>query len=135
MPAVLNRSLIQPTEMKKILVVGFFLAAFVSSRAQSIQFSADCNNGKINLNWTIDSNEAIDKFEVERSFDGANFKMIALVFTSEKTGKEDYKFFERPKASDKVYYRLKRCYNNETINYSQVLCLSLTDEEKIKMDL
>jgi hypothetical protein len=111
--------------MKKILVVGFFLAAFVSSRSQSIQVSADCSNNKINLNWSIDSNEVTDKFEVERSFDGTNFKMVALVFTSEKKGKEDYKFYERLKPGDKVSYRIKRCYNNEKINYSQVVSVSL----------
>jgi hypothetical protein len=81
------------------------------------------------LNWSVDSNEATDKFEVERSFDGVNFKMAALVFTSEKKGNEDYKFFERLKSGDKVYYRIKRWYNNETIKYSKIVCLLMNNAE------
>jgi hypothetical protein len=121
--------------MKKIIVVGICLFVILTARSQSIRFSADINNDKINLNWSIDTNEASDKFELERSVDGTNFKMAALVFTSEKKGNEDYKFFERLKTADKVYYRIKRYYHNETIIYSQVVCLSMKETGKNKMDL
>src|SRR4030095_12086338 len=100
--------------MKKIILVAICLVALFTARSQSMQFSANNSNDKINLNWSVDSNESSDKFEVERSLDGTNFKMAALVFTSEKKGNEDYKFFERLNSAEKVYYRIKRYYHNET---------------------
>jgi hypothetical protein len=107
---------------------------FSAARSQSMQLKGDVNSNRIDLNWSIDSNEAIDKFEVERSFDGTNFKIAALVFTSEKTGKEDYKFYERMKPAEKIYYRIKRFYNCQEINYSNIICLSIKDEQKIVMN-
>ena len=45
-------------------------------------------------------------FEIEKSSNGREFKMAALVFGTEKAGDENYKFFEKA-VSKKVYYRIK----------------------------
>jgi len=116
--------------MKKIVVVGLLMVSFFAGKAQSIKFSGSICNERINLNWSIDSNEATYMFEVERSFDGTSFSLAALVFTSEKKGKDEYRFFESMKSTAKVYYRIKKYSNNGEINYSNMICLTVKNEEK-----
>ena len=59
-------------------------------------------------------------FEIEKSRDGKDFKMAALVFGTEKTGDENYRFFEKAVAK-KVYYRIKIVGKDNTVKYSEVL--------------
>ena len=59
-------------------------------------------------------------FEIEKSSNGKEFKMAALVFGTEKTGDENYKFFEKA-VSKKVYYRIKMVGKDNSIRYSEVL--------------
>jgi hypothetical protein len=97
-----------------------------SAPIKIISFQGNINNDKISLQWTIDENETADRFELEKSSDGENFSIAALVFTSEKAGEENYMFYERPKKINTVYYRLKIYTKSQDINYSKVLRLSKT---------
>ena len=93
------------------------------------------DNNKIVLNWTASSNETISSFEVQRSFDGADFTIAGLVFGTENTGKETFTFYETIKNHNKVYYRLKTNTKDETANYSKILVFQTqTDNiDKIKV--
>jgi hypothetical protein len=92
-----------------------------STPVKVISFDGSINNDKVTLQWTIDENESTDRFELEKSIDGVNFNLAALVFTSEKTGNENYMFYERFKKSNPVYYRLKIFTKTQDINYSKIL--------------
>jgi len=59
-------------------------------------------------------------FEIEKSTNGKAFKTAALVFGTEKTGDENYKFFEKA-VSKKIYYRIKMVGKNNSVIYSEVL--------------
>jgi len=85
-----------------------------------LSFSGTLENNKVLLNWAISSNETTDRFEVERSTDNLNFNTAALVFTSEKSGNESYKYFESPSFNGKIYYRLK-IYEGQAVSYSKVI--------------
>jgi len=78
-------------------------------------------NIKINLQWKCVNNEIADQFEVQRSYDGYEFKTIGIVFASEKTGTEDYMFYETVSNFDKVFYRLKMIDNGPAANYSKTI--------------
>jgi hypothetical protein len=85
-----------------------------------VQFTYSKKDKKITLNWVADKNQDMNMFEIEKSSDGKDFKMAALVFGTEKTGDENYKFFEKA-VSKKVYYRIKMVGKDNTVRYSQVL--------------
>jgi len=106
------------------------IAASWSCKAQSITFSATYSNNKLLFNWSTDANEMTDRFEVEKSSDGVNFKTAALVFTSEKKGLEDYKYYEMVSLNETVYYRLKIYGLNNKITYSKLLSFPVTTREK-----
>jgi hypothetical protein len=88
-----------------------------------LSFSGNLNNNKVVLSWSIASNETTDRFDVERSVDGLNFTTAALVFTSEKSGTESYKFYENIPVTGKIYYRLKMYDKNQTFSYSKIIVL------------
>src|SRR5215203_5666186 len=89
---------------------------------QLISFQGNINkSNKVSLQWKVASNETINGFEVERSYDGIEFKTIGIVFTSEKKGIEDYMFYETINSFDKVMYRLKMTDKRNEVSYSKIL--------------
>src|SRR5690606_36715260 len=58
-------------------------------------FTLHTDEGKVYLEWTVEKNSESNLFEVETSRDGKNFRLAAVVFTSEKKGQEAYKFYEK----------------------------------------
>ena len=95
-----------------------------------ISFQGKLNNNKVLLRWLIAKNETADRFDVERSADGINFTMAALVLTSEKNGNENYMFYENLSNKRKVYYRLKMYNKSQSINYSKTLVIHNTSNAK-----
>jgi hypothetical protein len=89
---------------------------------QLISFQGNINgNNRTTLQWSVGNNEEVDQFEIQRSFDGVEFKTIGLVFGSEKRNVEDYMFYETIKNDDKVMYRLKMISKTNEVSYSKVL--------------
>jgi hypothetical protein len=86
-----------------------------------VSFKGNFSHDKAVLEWVISKNEIADRFDVERSDDGVRFAMVALVFTSEKNGNENYMFYENLHGAKKVYYRLKMYDKSGAINYSKTL--------------
>jgi len=84
------------------------------------KFQGNKNGDKVSLQWTVATNEIVDRFEVERSTNGRDFSTAALVFASEKFGDENYSFKETQSA-DVVYYRLKMYDKNHVAEYSKIL--------------
>jgi len=78
-------------------------------------------NNKVSLEWKVMSNETIDQFEIQRSYDGNQFKTIGIVFASEKKDSEDYMFYETISSFDKAMYRLKMIDKNNNVTYSKIL--------------
>lgn len=101
-----------------------------------ISFQGNINtNNKAQLQWKVGNNETIDQFEVEKSYDGKEFKTAALVFASEKNGTEDYMFYETLPVFEKVMYRLKITNKANEVSYSKILTfqnkIMITDNLKI----
>lgn len=87
-----------------------------------ISFQGNINtNNKTQLQWKVGNNEMIYQFEVERSYDGKEFKTAALVFTSENKGVEDYMFYETVPAFERVMYRLRITSKTNEVSYSKIL--------------
>lgn len=87
-----------------------------------INFQGNINrNNKATLQWKVGNNERVYQFEVQRSFDGRDFKTVGLVFTSEKNGVEDYMFYETINSYEKVMYRLKMTDKENDVTYSKIL--------------
>lgn len=71
------------------------------------------------LNWSISENESARIFEVQRSSNGTDFKVIGIVMTSERSGEERYEFKEKSTGTDS-YYRIRLVNSNQQELFSEV---------------
>ncbi len=87
-----------------------------------VTFNSNISKSKVLLNWTVDENEATNRFELERSADGKVFKMAAMIFGTDKAGKDNYQFFEKLNKS-RMYYRVKAVAKDGSIGYSKIIAV------------
>ena len=92
--------------------------SFIPAKVVSINGSISKN--KIVLQWVVSENESAAQFEVEKSTDGKNFIMTALVFGTDKIASDSYQFYEK-KGKSKVQYRIKIINKNQTVGYSSAI--------------
>jgi len=85
-----------------------------------ISISGYFSNNKVILDWQVGQNEKAEQFIVERSTDGINFKMAALVFSSEKAEKENYQFYEKA-SNGKCVYRVLLIGKDNQLIYSPLV--------------
>lgn len=88
--------------------------------ARFIKVSGETDNQRTIIKWTIDENKTADMFEVEKSVGGENYQLVALVFASEKSSKENYWFVDKADEK-KVKYRVKLINKDKKEEYSQII--------------
>jgi PKD repeat protein len=86
-----------------------------------IHFTGTAIAEKVRLNWSVSSNETGNHFELEKSYNGSNFKTQALIFITEKQGEEAYSFTDAAAFTEKVYYRLKMVNKDGSVAYSDIV--------------
>lgn len=94
--------------------------AFSIAPAKLISVDGRFSNNKFILNWEVSQNETADQFEVEKSTDGKNFTMAALVFGTDKSDTDKYQFYEKA-GNQKILYRIKLINKNRKTEYSTVV--------------
>lgn len=95
-------------------------AAAKHSPVTLISVSGFSKNNKTVLEWVVGDNQTADLFEVEKSDDGKEFKLAAIVFGSDTPEKASYSFFE-PTGKQKQLYRVKLVSKNKKAVYSPVV--------------
>jgi hypothetical protein len=105
--------------------IRFTTAPSTTSSASSqfvkiINFTVSVNNDKVLLNWAVEQNQDANQFEVEKSANGNDFTMAALVFGTDKKETTNYKFYEKANTG-KTYYRVKVILNDGSIVYTPVI--------------
>lgn len=93
--------------------------------AKLISIAGSINNHKVVLNWVVGENETADQFEVEKSTDGKNFSLAALVFGTDKPETCNYQFYEKA-GKQKILYRIKLINKNKQTEYSAVVEINPT---------
>lgn len=88
--------------------------------ARLLRIEGSIIDHKVILNWVVGENETADQFEVEKSTDGKNFIMAALVFGTDKRESDNYQFYEKA-GNQKVSYRIKLINKNRKTEYSPVV--------------
>jgi hypothetical protein len=94
----------------------------IAQTSKIISLKASLNNSKVLLQWAVSENETADQFEVEKSTDGVNYTMTALVFSSDKAETDNYAFYEKA-AGKKVLYRIKIINKDKRIEYSDIVLI------------
>lgn len=93
-------------------------------------FSATAAGKKVALNWMVNNNEKIDRFEILRCDDGRNYRTIAQINASAKLGNENYTFIdEKPVFNKAMLYRVKWYNKDGATKFSDIKLLKLEDKQ------
>ncbi|HEX4875883.1 MAG TPA: hypothetical protein VFV31_04375 [Chitinophagaceae bacterium] len=77
-------------------------------------------NNKIVLDWAVSANKSADRFIIEKSTDGKNYSVAALVFTTENKDEAHYTYFEKINKT-KYQYRILAIDNEQKISCSAII--------------
>jgi pregnancy-associated plasma protein-A len=90
-----------------------------------LDFNGRLGNGNILLNWSTSTEQNSKTFEIDRSFDGANFLPIGNVPAAGNSAtRRDYSFTDPGITSDTDYYRLKEIDLDGHFNYSKIVLIT-----------
>lgn len=96
------------------------------------------NSNDVTINWTTTYEQGSDRFEVERSFDGANFEVVGSVKAAGNSfSKKDYAYIDKLSNSvankKDVYYRLRLIDVNGSMEETKILVLRMFRTQTLKM--
>ena len=93
---------------------------------QFLYFNGAVQSNNVSLNWSVIMSQALDRFEIERSTDNANFTTVITMVRDIPLGIEQ-SFSANDDItnvhSDVLYYRLKIIADNGAVKYSNVLLI------------
>lgn len=92
-----------------------------------VSFYASSQNNSIQLTWATAEEKDNSHFEVERSFDGRNWKSIAIIFgKGNSTQVNRYTYTDKSPNASVIYYRIRQVDMNGTAVNSTVKVISET---------
>jgi hypothetical protein len=89
-----------------------------------VSFTANETDGYVKLNWNVEAELNLERYEVERSKDGISFSSITTV----APGRASYGFTDNVNGidADNFYYRIKMIDIDGKISYSNILAVQTT---------
>lgn len=102
----------------------------INSKIKINSFEAIVKGSTVTCVWLIAPEIRNNYFELERSFDGVNFKVVALAFGIEESSNTNikYKFKDNNEAlklNDIVYYRLRHIGDDSVVENCKLIKISL----------
>jgi hypothetical protein len=79
----------------------------------------------VNVTWTTETEINVNRFEIEKSYDGILFKFTGSVTAIGGQLVTSYKFRDVDIAGSKIYYRLKTVDNDGNFRYSKVTLVTV----------
>lgn len=98
-------------------------------------FQGNRNNNSILLGWTVQHNEAADRYVIERSVNGTDFSPISVLMASDKIGIETYGLYDKATATEKVFYRLKTYTKDQQFEYSRILVFQEASSDNSRLTI
>jgi uncharacterized protein (DUF1501 family) len=86
-------------------------------------FKGSWKDGKVGLQWQVDQEINISRYDIERSKDGANFEKIGSVSATNATTRHDYTYSDENLLLSLYYYRLKISDRDGTFKHSGIVML------------
>ena len=106
-----------------ILIFSFFLAGttFAQTPGEIVLFNAEKVNNAVLLTWSPSVSPETNHFEIQRSEDGTNWRVIALMFPYEDgTVTHTYKYDDKITGAGNVQYRIRQIDIHKKEKFSQV---------------
>ena len=110
------------------LILALFLAGITYAQApgEIVSFNAEKVNNAVVLTWSPSVSPETNHFEIQRSEDGVNWRVIALMFPYEDgTVSHTYKYSDKISSGGNVQYRIRQIDINKKENFSQVKMITV----------
>jgi hypothetical protein len=88
-----------------------------------ISFTAQPNDGNVDLNWVVGDNQEASSYEVDRSSDGVNFTKIAVL--PNNADQTNYSFVDANAGAGTHYYRVLETDQDGKSIYSKVVTATI----------
>jgi hypothetical protein len=96
-----------------------------------VQFKASAKDKGVNVNWQVEEDESVEKYEVEHSKDQRSFSTIGTqAATGLNKGTLNYSHFDNEPVKGNNFYRLKVTENSGKITYSQIERVSFSGSKR-----
>ena len=96
------------------------LGGYETIKIRYSKFAAVAQNNSVLLNWTANTESPMERFEVERSDNGARYDKISTVF-SKGTGDFDYNYTDASPIKGNAFYRLKLFHADGSFSYTHIV--------------
>ncbi|MBI5858727.1 MAG: T9SS type A sorting domain-containing protein [Sphingobacteriales bacterium] len=93
-----------------------------------LSFSAVRRSGISYLNWVTDNEYNVDRFEVQRSYDGSNFSVLGNVSARNSGTRESYNYEDPSPLRGIAYYRIRSVDVDGRFSYSRIAAVSEYDD-------
>lgn len=106
-------------------------SAYSQSTGEILAFNTERIVNAASITWTPSVQPETNHFEIQKSVDGANWKVIALMFPFEDgTVSHSYKYNDKTLTQTSVYYRIRQIDINKKESFSKIILLSNATAEK-----
>lgn len=102
-----------------------------------VNFQAKNNFSNIFVEWKVTSQQNLEKYELERSFDGSNFEKIATVLAKISSGDLKYNYTDLESLKNSatiIYYRLKSIDQDGKFSFSDIVTVRNKKDIAILVD-
>jgi hypothetical protein len=101
-----------------------------------LSFTSECYNQSIVLEWITATEINNDYFSIERSIDGINWQLVAIVDgAGNSTSNTIYSFIDVGRNDDLSYYRLKQTDFNGQFKYSAIIAMEECENPINELDI
>lgn len=87
------------------------------------------------VEWTVDENEGVKNFEVQKSYDGRHFTTVGTVASTTQTNTATYHFKTITEAAQNIYYRIKLVEKDNDFSFSKVVIAASDNAHPTKLGL
>lgn len=109
------------------LTIALFLTGVAVSQGIITSFTATTKGDFVVLEWTSGPETGLDKYQVERSFDGLDFFPIADVFCTGANSTYIYEDHDIYKSSTRTYYyRIRAVMTDGSFSFSSVQSVTVS---------
>lgn len=107
-----------------------YMVSVTNKPAELLSFFAEQDLDKIRINWTTAGESKNNYFEIEKSTDNVDYKLIETVKgTGESTGILAYSLIDNATVSGKTFYRVKQVDEQGRIIYSKNAAIQFAKKE------
>jgi hypothetical protein len=118
------------TDLAAVLTTPFATLPIFNQAALPVSITSFTGiwSSKVTLQWTTDQEINVDRYEVERSSNGANFEKIGSVNSTRSGIKQSYSYDDINLTEPMYYYRLKIVEVTGAFIYSSVILLKANQQ-------